>query len=358
MAHIAQIAPIAGDFQTKHIVSIGQFSKEDILQVLEEAYLMQQLQAAHKGAGLLPNHVLVAMMAQDSSRTGGSFATAMDRLGGKGRIPDLGHSSMNKGEDFNDTALCLATQADVLVVRTAEDGGVEKAIQAIQVQQQLLWERDKEEWDVRIINAGDGTNEHPSQTLIDLFTMHKRFGGLEGLELTFVGALGAYRATNSLALAASLFGMKVNLVMPEFSPMQAKFVDKLNQAGCLGEVATDVRPFLKKSQVIYVARAAVEYAKNAAEEKQMRGFLAQNTITPALLKETGAETVIMHPLPRNSEIDKRVDPLAQNLYVAEMRNGIPVRMALLAKMFGVSAADALAIPAGLGETKLKVSKTV
>ena len=340
-AKIPTMTPIDGDFENKHIVSMLQFSADDVMQIIDEAYLMQQVLELQRGATLLPNHTLVAMMAQDSSRTGGSFAAAMDKLGGRGRVPDIGHSSMNKGEDFYDTATCLATQADVLVIRTAEEGGVEKTIKTLQQHQKLMFDRDEEVWDTRIINAGDGTNEHFTQTLMDLFAIHRHFGNLHGLEITFVGPLNTYRVTNSLAIGASLFGMKVNLVQPKFSPMQSKFVDILEKAGCLGDIATDVRPFLKQSHIIYVARAAVEYAKDEKEEAMMRKFLAKNTITSKLLKAAGDQTIVMHALPRNSEIDRGCDDLWRSYYISQMRGGIPTRMALLAKMFGKSAKETL-----------------
>jgi aspartate carbamoyltransferase catalytic subunit len=204
--------PINGDATNKNLLSMRQLSEPDIYGYITEAYAAEHYRnSPQRGLNLLPFHSLKAVMKQPSTRTGGSMTTAMQKLGGSADlISGMSASSEAKGESIPDSNIAFATQADIIGMRTAEEYGPMDA-----AREMIKAVRDEEiPFAVPVINLGDGRNEHPTQTLGDLFTMHKIFvdqrgGELSGKTLVTVGDQERYRAIHSLILGSVAVGMNV-----------------------------------------------------------------------------------------------------------------------------------------------------
>lgn len=341
MSKIASTRPVDGDFASTHIISMEQFEAPDIMRVVEGAADMEAMLKDKGKIDILKNHILIAMMEQDSSRTGGSFVSAMESLGGSGRIPDLGRSSANKGEDFLHSVVTYATQSDVLVIRSDKDGSVTEAAEYLEMIENEMLAHGNRTLGTRIINAGDGKNEHPSQTFVDLTTMYRHFGHLSGLRLTLVGAAAEYRAAHSLAIGASRFGMTVNIVTPDVSPMPDKYLDILTDRGCPVTTDTALMPFVAESDVIYCMRPAMENVNDDARKAAILKAYEGYTITPEVMQEAPEGTIVMHPMPINREIARGFDTDPRARYFDQMAVGIPVRMEMLVSMFDKPPQDLL-----------------
>lgn len=326
------LQPVAGRPEGKHFLSIRQLDVDDIDDYLVDAYAAEQLvdDASRRGITLLPHAELKAVMRQPSTRTGGSMATAMDKLGGKAQvISGMAGSSEAKGESLADSWIAFATQADIIGARTAENEGPAFAARAIETAM-----RDgKLKRTVPVINLGDGKNEHPTQALGDLFTIHKKFGRLEGLTMAVVGDHERYRAFHSLLLAAAKVGMTVIAVESIAAPVPINLSKEL---GSSLERTDDLDEAMRHANVLYMGRCPDEYdGKDDLEEEWRSHLLAEAyagwRVDYDRLQQMDPNGIVLHPRPRKNELDPSIDSDPRAWDVEQMAHMIPMRMAIIAR---------------------------
>lgn len=330
--------PIAGDATLKNLLSMYQLSEEDIFDYLREAEAAEGTMPY--GIDLLKRRSLLALMRQPSTRTGGSFEEAMTKLGGAGRYRGgMESSSEAKGESRYDSEVALATQNDIIAERTSEEYGPMFAAYAIEREVRL----GHLERIVPVINAGDGRNEHPTQTLGDLFTIYKEFGELKGLTLSIFADYERYRAARSLLIGAAAVGMNVIAVEPTVAPVPAD-VSALFAPGQLITTG-DIDEAMRRANVLWLGRNPDEYDGKDAFEKarsaQLAKEYAERIIDVDRLQKMPTDAIVMHPRPRRDELHPSVDTDRRVRDVAQMQNMIPMRMAIVARHLGVSILDAM-----------------
>src|SRR3990167_1522390 len=304
---------VNGNFYHKSIISVDQFSKKDIDVIFKRAASYKK--GLEKGTVFhdLEGKLLTALFYEPSSRTFGSFTAATQRLGG-GIIPIQGvqFSSVVKGETLEDTIRVFASYSDAIALRHPEEGAAKTAAAVSPVP---------------VINAGDGTGEHPTQALLDLFTIREGLGGIEGLVIAMMGDLKYGRTVHSLAKLLSLY-KKIRLVFvcPSESPMPAPIVALLHKRGVKTSTASSLADIIRDVDVLYLTRVQKERMPKDVYEKIKGRFI----LTGALAKKMKKSAIIMHPLPRVGEITPDVDENPRAVYFSDqMRNGLYVRMALL-----------------------------
>jgi aspartate carbamoyltransferase catalytic subunit len=306
-----------GRLYGKDILSVAQFSRDDLEYIFGVAEAMRTM-VAHIGTfDLLKGKILANLFYEPSTRTASSFMAAMQRLGGSViPISGVAYSSVSKGESLPDTVRTLECYADVIVLRHHELGAAAVAAQAARKP---------------IINAGDGPGEHPTQALLDLFTIEEELGRLDGLTVTMLGDLKYGRTVHSLARLLSLFDAKLELVSPESLLMPAPLVAELRAHGVRLREHGSLEGVLEESDVLYVTRVQKErFDDLAAYEKLKHAFV----ITPETMKRAKPKMALMHPLPRVGEIQTEVDADPRAAYFRQMEFGLYVRMALLAMVLG------------------------
>ena len=297
------------------ILSADQFTKDDIERVIVKARVMRDMVAKQGSTDILKGKIMTALFYEPSSRTFGSFIAAMQRLGG-GIIPLQGvvYSSVAKGESLPDTVRTFASFSDIIVLRHPTVGAAHTAADAT---------------DVPVINAGDGPGEHPTQALLDFFTIIDRFGKIDGLTITLVGDLKNGRTVHSLLTLLSLYRPKtVNLVAPSVLAMPAERLQKAKQAGIDYGEMDKLDDVLKTTDVLYVTRVQKErFTDLDVYERVKHAYV----ITSDTMKSLNKEAILMHPLPRVGEIATEVDSDPRAVYLThQIPNGMYVRMALLA----------------------------
>jgi aspartate carbamoyltransferase catalytic subunit len=318
-----------------------QLRPDDVVDYMTEAYAAEALRdSSRRGIPLLRHAVMKAVMRQPSTRTGGSCTTAMQKLGGSADlISGMSGSSEAKGESITDSWVAFATQADILGIRTAEDEGPKIAALAIAkaVSDGGLPRP------VPVINLGDGKNEHPTQALGDLFTIHKRFKALDGLNLVIVGDHERYRAFHSLLLGAVTMGMHVVAVESVAAPVSQRLVD---EAGSSLEITRDLDEAMAQAHVLYVGRNPDEYDGDDPVEKNRGAQLAEDfrgwAVDFERIQKMRPDSIVMHPRPRRNELNPNIDSDPRAADVGQMFNMIPMRMAIIARHLGASIAKAAA----------------
>jgi aspartate carbamoyltransferase len=306
-----------GRFYGQHILAVSQFPRRDLDYIFAVAAEMHNMVERVGAIDLLKGKILANLFYEPSTRTSSSFTAAMERLGGSViPINEVRYSSVSKGESLPDTVRTLQCYSDVIVLRHPETGAAVTAARHLHKP---------------LINAGDGAGEHPTQALLDLFTIQAELGRLHGLTVTMLGDLKYGRTVHSLARLLRLFGAKLNYVSPAILRMPAAVVEELKQAGIEQYEYEALDPVLAKSDVLYVTRVQKERFENPNEYE-----LVKNTysITPAIMARAKKEMVLMHPLPRVTEIDMAVDEDPRAAYFRQMEYGLYVRMALLAMVLG------------------------
>lgn len=250
-------------------------------------------------------------------RTMSSFTAAMERLGGSViPINEVRYSSVSKGESLPDTVRTLERYADVIVLRHPEMGSVATAAKYTKKP---------------IINAGDGIGEHPTQALLDLFTIHEELGRVAGLTITMLGDLKYGRTVHSLARLLSMFDIKLNYVSPSILPMPEEVFNEVAAKNIEQHAYNTLDPVLSETDVLYVTRVQKERFEDLdAYEKVRNEFI----ITPEVMKGAKENMIVMHPLPRVGEITMEVDDDPRAAYFRQMEYGLYVRMALLAIVLG------------------------
>jgi aspartate carbamoyltransferase len=304
-------------FYGKDILSVKQFTRQDLDYIFGVAHEMQEMVARVGSFDLLKGKILANLFYEPSTRTSSSFTSAMERLGGSViPINEVRYSSVSKGESLPDTVRTLECYADVLVLRHPEAGA--SALAAKYARKP-------------VINAGDGVGEHPTQALLDLFTIVAELGGADGLTITMLGDLKYGRTVHSLARLLSLYDVKLNYVSPEILKMPEEIVAEVNQQGIPQAEYDSLEAVIGNTDVLYVTRVQKErFTDLSAYEAVKNAFV----ITADTLKEAKDEMIIMHPLPRVGEISMDVDDDPRAAYFRQMEYGLHVRMALLAMVLG------------------------
>jgi len=304
-------------FYGKDILSVKQFTREDLTYIQGVAHEMREMVARIGTFDLLKGKILANLFYEPSTRTSSSFTAAMERLGGSViPINEVRYSSVSKGESLPDTVRTLECYADVIVLRHPEVGASALAAQYARKP---------------IINAGDGVGEHPTQALLDLFTIIEELGTAEGLTVTMLGDLKNGRTVHSLSRLLSLFKVKLNFVSPDVLKMPDEIVAELKASGIQQTAYNDLDPVIAETDVLYVTRVQKERFANEQDYDQVKGLYV---ITAATMKQAKQKMIVMHPLPRVGEISLEVDQDPRAAYFRQMEYGLYTRMALLAMVLG------------------------
>jgi aspartate carbamoyltransferase len=299
------------------ILSVKQFDRESLGYIVEVAHEMEEMVRRVGTFDLLKGKILASVFYEPSTRTSSSFTAAMERLGGSViPINEVRYSSVSKGESLPDTIRTLECYADVIVLRHSEVGSAALAARYASKP---------------IINAGDGVGEHPTQALLDLFTILEEMKRVDGLTVTLLGDLKNGRTVHSLARLLSLFKVKINYVSPEILRMPAEVLAEVTEKGIPQREVTSLEEVLPETDVLYVTRVQKERFENPDDYEAVRGSYV---IEPDLMKRAKDDMIVMHPLPRVGEIDMSFDADPRAAYFRQMEYGLYVRMALLALVLG------------------------
>ena len=300
-----------------NIISMNDMSKEEILNILELARKIDETPDDEK-LKFLYGKIIATLFFEPSTRTKMSFESAAQRLGAQVlQLPPVEQSSLKKGESFRDTIKMVEAYSDLIVVRHPLDGAA-----------RLADETSKK----AIINAGDGSNQHPSQTLLDLYTILEEKGSLENLEIAFVGDLKYGRTVHSLVKALTHFNPKIYFIAPQILQMPQYLLDELNKNNIKYEVLEDFRDCLDKIDVFYMTRIQKERFPDIEDYEQVKGIYVINKEN--ILGKCKDDMIILHPLPRVDEISTDLDDTKHALYFKQARNGIPVRQAMMMTVLG------------------------
>ena len=304
-------------FYGRDIISVKQFSRNDLEYIFGVAHEMREMVQRVGTFDLLKGKILANLFYEPSTRTSSSFTSAMERLGGSViPINEVRYSSVSKGESLPDTVRTLECYADVIVLRHPEVGASAMAAKYARKP---------------IINAGDGVGEHPTQALLDLFTIVEELGEVDGLVVTMLGDLKYGRTVHSLARLLSLYNIRLNYVSPDVLRMPAEIIAELNENGISQTESAGLDGMLPESDVLYVTRVQKERFGDQAEYESVKGAYV---IMPDTLRRAKEQMIVMHPLPRVGEISMEVDEDPRAAYFRQMEYGLYVRMALLAMVLG------------------------
>ncbi len=296
----------------RDIISIRDFSREEIDEILAAARRMIPYAEGKKSSDALAEKILVLAFFEPSTRTRLSFETAMQRLGGRCvTIADASATSMRKGETLHDTIRMLSHYGDAIVLRHANEGAARLAAMVS---------------DRPVINAGDGAGQHPTQTLLDLATIQEAFGTLRGLKVVLLGDLRYGRTVHSLARALALYGTDLTIMSPPGLGLPAEVREGIDQAGAKLHEEDQIHRAVREADVLYVTRIQKERFADDLEYQQVAGSYRVDNATLAGAKP---RLIVMHPLPRTGEIAPEVDATTHAAYFRQAFLAVPVRMALL-----------------------------
>lgn len=304
-------------FYGKDILSVKQFSLADLAYIFEVAHEMREMVTRVGTFDLLKGKILANLFYEPSTRTSSSFTAAMERLGGSViPINEVRYSSVQKGESLPDTIRTLECYADVIVLRHPELGASALAAQYARKP---------------IINAGDGVGEHPTQALLDLFTIIEELGSAKGLTVTMLGDLKYGRTVHSLSKLLSLYGVKLNYVSPDILKMPEEIVTEIKEKKIQQKEHSELEAVIGDTDVLYVTRVQKERFENLDDYEQVKSLYVINAET---MKKAKTKMIVMHPLPRVGEISEDVDADPRAAYFRQMEYGLYTRMALLAMVLG------------------------
>lgn len=302
------------EFKGRDIVSIEDFSREEINYILNISHAMEPLAA--KGSDMLKGKILANLFFEPSTRTRLSFEAAMLKLGGSTiGFAEAEIASVRKGENLADTIRTVENYADIIALRHPLEGAAKLAAEFSKVP---------------ILNAGSGAEEHPTQALMDLYTIQKEKGKIDGLKIALVGDLRYGRTVHSLAYALSLYNIELHLISPESLRMRHEVIRATKNKITITE-DTNLENVIPQIDVLYVTRIQKERFPDPAEYAKVKGIYRIDLKT---LKNAKKDLIILHPLPRVDEIAAEVDNTPQARYFQQVWNGIVVRMALLALVLG------------------------
>ncbi len=300
----------------KNLISILDLSRDDIDLILDTASKMEAL--AVQRSDEFSDKIMACLFFEASTRTRLSFESAMLRLGGKvlGFADVVTSSAGGKGETLADTIRTVEKYADVIVIRHPLDGSARVASEFSQIP---------------IINAGSGAEEHPTQALLDLYSIKKMMGRIDGISISLCGDLKYGRTVHSLGMALSKYDVKIKLAAPPSLRMKPAIVDEMRRSGIEVVEVDNVEQAVQDVDVVYMTRIQKERFPDIREYDEVKGKFR---ITPDELGLMREDTIILHPLPRVDEIDPAVDSSPHAKYFDQVYNGVVTRMAILKLILG------------------------
>jgi len=301
-------------FSGRDIVSIRDFSRKEIDHVLDMAEVMEPL--AKKGSDMLHGKIMATLFYEASTRTRLSFESAITRLGGTALgFAETKGTSVEKGENLADTVRVTEKYADVLVVRHPLEGAARMAAEFASIP---------------VINAGSGAEEHPTQALLDLYTIRKELTTIDGLTIGLVGDLRYGRTVHSLAYALSLYKVKLVLISPDILQMRKEVAEEVSKKIEVTETPS-LKDHLRELDVVYMTRVQKERFADLQEYEKVKGSYR---LVAEDLDKTKKSSIVMHPLPRVDEVDPSVDSTPHAKYFQQVGNGVVLRMGLLGLVLG------------------------
>ncbi|HAJ99049.1 MAG TPA: aspartate carbamoyltransferase [Bacteroidales bacterium] len=300
--------------KNRSLVSISDFTKEEQMRVLEVAQEFEK----NPVQNIMEGFVVASLFFEPSTRTRLSFESAANRLGGRViGFSEAGSTSVKKGESLRDTILTIASYADLIVMRNPVEGSARFA---------------SEISNVPIINAGDGANQHPTQTLLDLYSIEKTQGTLDNLHVAFVGDLKYGRTVHSLVIALCNFNTTFHLVSPTELKLPSSVKMFIKEKNLEYHQYTNMEDILPVADVLYMTRIQRERFSDPLEYERIKNSY---NLHNDMLQETKDNLKVMHPLPRVNEIDVNVDANPKAYYFEQALNGVFVRQALMATILGL-----------------------
>lgn len=305
------------DFFRQDILTTEQFSKEDILHICDVAKSFEMIAQKQETSELLKGKLMASLFYEPSTRTRFSFETAMKRLGGS-TITAVGqdYSSLAKGETLWDTAKMVEAYADVIVVRHPMEGSARQMAEGA---------------NIPVINGGDGPGQHPTQALLDVYTLLKEKGTLDGLTVMMSGDLKYGRTVHSLLMLLRHFDVKMIFASPDELKLPKEFHGFLREKNVAFEEVSRLEDGLAKADVVYATRVQQE---RFSDREQYERLKLAYIISKELLEKHNPKITVMHPLPRVGEITVDTDAMPGAAYFRQAANGVPMRMALLALVLG------------------------
>ncbi|MGL4331433.1 MAG: aspartate carbamoyltransferase [Bacteroidales bacterium] len=299
----------------RDLVSIKDFSKEEILSLLEKAKKFEE----NPNQPLLDGKVVATLFFEPSTRTRLSFETAVNRLGGRIiGFSDASSTSTSKGETLKDTIKMVSNYADLVIMRHHLEGAARYAAEVS---------------DVPVVNAGDGANQHPSQTLLDLYSIYKTQGTLENLTITMVGDLKYGRTVHSLLMAMSHFNPTFNFIAPDELKMPEEYKIFCTENNIPYNEYTDfTEEVINQSDILYMTRVQRERFTDLMEYEKVKNVY---TLRKTMLDGSKDNLRVLHPLPRVNEIDMDVDDSPKAYYFEQALNGVYARQAIICTVLGI-----------------------
>ncbi|MFN8457914.1 MAG: aspartate carbamoyltransferase [Anaerolineae bacterium] len=300
------------------IISVAQFDRDKLAYIFSRAHEMREMVGRVGSVDLLRGYILACLFYEPSTRTSASFIAAMERLGGS-VIPitqGVQFSSVSKGETLADTIRTLEQYSDAIVLRHPETGSAQVAADYSSVP---------------VINAGDGSGEHPTQALLDLFTIQEELGTIDGLRIAMVGDLRYGRTVHSLTKLLTQYHVSLRFVSPEILRLPLVTMNEVIDAGLDVRETHSVADVIGDADVLYVTRVQKERFTDLAQYEEVKNFYE---ITPDVMSQAKQKMIVMHPLPRVGEIHYNVDSDPRAAYFRQVKNGMYIRMALLAAVLG------------------------
>uniref|UniRef100_F6U768 Multifunctional protein CAD n=1 Tax=Equus caballus TaxID=9796 RepID=F6U768_HORSE len=311
-----QTSPLLHSLVGQHILSVQQFTKDQMSHLFNVAHTLRMMVQKERSLDILKGKVMASMFYEVSTRTSSSFAAAMARLGGAVLSFSEATSSVQKGESLADSVQTMSCYADVVVLRHPQPGAVELAAKHCRRP---------------VINAGDGVGEHPTQALLDIFTIREELGTVNGMTITMVGDLKHGRTVHSLACLLTQYRVSLRYVAPPSLHMPPNVWDFVASRGTKQEEFESIEEALPDTDVLYMTRIQKERFGSTQEYEACFG---QFILTPHIMTRAKKKMVVMHPMPRVNEISVEVDSDPRAAYFRQAENGMYIRMALLATVLG------------------------
>ncbi|MEA1874309.1 MAG: aspartate carbamoyltransferase [Bacteroidota bacterium] len=300
--------------KNKSLISINDYSPGDYYRILELAEAFEK----NPNQNLLEKHVVASLFFEPSTRTRLSFESAIARLGGKIiGFSETASTSVSKGESLSDTIKTVSQYSDLIIMRHPIEGSARYASEVASVP---------------VINAGDGANQHPTQCLLDLFSIKKTQGTLENLNIFLVGDLKYGRTVHSLLIAMSHFNPIFNFISPENLKMPEEYKDYLDSKGIKYYEHQEFTDIISEADIMYVTRVQKERFSDPMEYEKVKNAYV---LKREMLINTKPNMKILHPLPRVNEIDTNVDDDPRAYYFPQALNGVYTRMAIMSLILGL-----------------------
>lgn len=301
--------------KNKSLISIHDFTKEEQLRILEHARHFEE----HPNSDVLNGKVIASLFFEPSTRTRLSFESAIQRLGGRViGFADANISSTSKGESLMDSIITVGLYSDLIIMRHPIEGSARFASEVA---------------GVPVINAGDGANQHPTQCLLDMYSIQKTQGTLENLHVAFVGDLKYGRTVHSLVIALTNFNCTFHLVSPEELKLPSSVKQHIKDKNLTYHQYTDIMEAIPKVDILYMTRIQRERFSDPMDYEKVKNAYI---LTKPMLKETKPNLRILHPMPRVNEIEEQIDTDPRAYYFQQALNGVFVRQALLVSLLGLA----------------------